>query len=186
MFFYVLLFLCFGRVWFSIRDSCLSLSLIESHTSAAFFPPVFVGSYVLFVHLTGLFVVVLLFVILLKCFESKSWTLWSTSSPYDKSRDNMNDKARPTWGTPYLGHALPGARPTCGVSTLPFWPQGSHTWGVDVDLLTTGFTYLGCRRWPFDHRVHIPGVSTLTFWPQGSHTFQSVDYIPISRLHSDQ
>ena len=26
--FYDFLFLCFGRVWFSIRDSCLSLSLI--------------------------------------------------------------------------------------------------------------------------------------------------------------
>jgi hypothetical protein len=26
------LFLCFGRVWFSIRDSCLSLSLIGNHT----------------------------------------------------------------------------------------------------------------------------------------------------------
>ena len=30
--FYVFVFLCFGRVWFSIRDICLSLSLIGNHT----------------------------------------------------------------------------------------------------------------------------------------------------------
>jgi hypothetical protein len=30
--FYVFVFLCFGQVWFSIRDSCLSLSLIGNHT----------------------------------------------------------------------------------------------------------------------------------------------------------
>ena len=31
-FFYVFVFLCFGQVWFSIRDSCRSLSQIENHT----------------------------------------------------------------------------------------------------------------------------------------------------------
>ena len=31
-FFLCFVFLCLGLVWFSIRDSCLSLSLIENHT----------------------------------------------------------------------------------------------------------------------------------------------------------
>ena len=31
-FFYVFVFLCFGQGWFSIRVSCLSLSLIGTHT----------------------------------------------------------------------------------------------------------------------------------------------------------
>ena len=42
--FYDFVFLCFGRVWFSIRDSCLSLSLIGNHTQVALFPPFCVGS----------------------------------------------------------------------------------------------------------------------------------------------
>ena len=36
--FYVVYFFVFGRVWFPIRGSCLSLSLIEDHTQAALFP----------------------------------------------------------------------------------------------------------------------------------------------------
>ena len=41
-------FLCFYRVWFSIRDSCLSLSLIGNHTFVAFSHLCFVGSCFLF------------------------------------------------------------------------------------------------------------------------------------------
>ena len=50
----------FGLVWFSIRGSCQSLSLIENHIYVACFPLCFVGGYFLFsvfvcLHQTELF-----------------------------------------------------------------------------------------------------------------------------------
>ena len=52
-----LYFYVFGLVWFPIRGSCQSLSLIENHTWAAWFRPWVVGSCFLFCvyHLTELF-----------------------------------------------------------------------------------------------------------------------------------
>ena len=49
----------FGLVWFSIRGSCQSLSLIENHILVACLPLCFVGGYFqcgVVLHLTGLFV----------------------------------------------------------------------------------------------------------------------------------